>query len=108
MRNSSGNFPRKNRGNDDVMQPVPYPVLVGGVLRARFGMLRHAEKLLARVARVSPRTAENWLRGQCAPQGEALLHLMAECDELAAEILAEVARRRAPQVQTNQRESTAP
>lgn len=75
-------------------QSVTYPALVGEVLRARFGLLRGAEKRLARVAGVSPRTAENWLRQECAPGGEALLHLMAECDDLAAAIMAEVARRK--------------
>jgi len=75
-------------------QSVAYPDLVGGFLRRHFGVLRHAEKRLARLAGVSPRTAEHWLRGQCAPTGDTLLTLMAECDELAAEILAEVQRRR--------------
>ena len=80
---------------DDVMpQSIAYPDLVGGFLRQRFGMLRGAEKVLARMAHCSPRTVENWLRGACAPTGEHLLDLMAECDELAEVILAEVERRR--------------
>lgn len=94
MRKSSGIFPRKNHGNDAMTHHIAYPTLVGGVLRERFGGVRHAEKLLARLAGVSPRTAENWLRDACAPQGEQLLRLMAECDELAAAINAEVQRRR--------------
>jgi hypothetical protein len=75
-------------------QSITYPDLVGGFLRQRFGMLRGAEKRLARMAQCSPRTTENWLRGACAPGGEHLLNLMAECDELAAEVMAEVQRRR--------------
>jgi hypothetical protein len=93
--NSSGGVRRNSREDDAGRQPVGYAALVCGVLRERFAMLRGAEKLLARAAKVSPRTAENWLRGECAPNGEALLSLMAECDELALAILAEVARRRA-------------
>lgn len=78
-------------------QSLAYPDLVGGFLRQRFGLLRGAEKLLARMARSSPRTAENWLRAECAPGGEHLLNLMAECDELAAIVLAEVERRKGMQ-----------
>ena len=78
-------------------QSLTYPDLVGGFLRERFGLLRGAPKLLARLGRTSPRTAENWLRDKCAPSGEHLLSLMAECDELADIILAEVERRREAQ-----------
>lgn len=78
------------------MQSTAYPELIGGFLRQRFGLLRGAEKMLARMAGASPRTAENWLRLECAPTGEHLLNLMAECDELAGVILAEVQRRRGP------------
>jgi plasmid maintenance system antidote protein VapI len=94
MRNSSGNVPRNIGGDGGMMQSVAYPALVGDFLRERFGMLRGAEKMLARMARCSPRTAENWLRGESAPSGEALLSFMAECDGLADAVLAEVARRR--------------
>ena len=71
-----------------------YPEIVNGFLRERFGGLRNAEKLLAKAARVSPRTAENWLADQCAPRGEQLLALMAECDELAERIMQAVRERR--------------
>jgi transcriptional regulator with XRE-family HTH domain len=77
-----------------MMQSVAYPALVGGYLRQHYGMLRGAEKMLARMVGCSPRTVENWLRGESAPSGEALLSLMAECDGLADAVLAEVARRR--------------
>jgi len=78
-------------------QSITYAELMGGYLRERFGLLRGAEKVLARKAHVSPRTAENWLRQECAPSGEALLALMAECDDLAGTIMAEVQRRREAQ-----------
>lgn len=76
------------------MGVVPYSSLIHGVLQEEFAPLRHARKLLARKGGVSPRTAENWLSGACAPQGEQLLSLMAECDRLSAAILAEVERRK--------------
>ena len=94
MCRSSQETARNNRVTDVMAQSVAYPDLVCTVLRARFGMLRGAEKRLARLAGVSPRTVANWLQANCAPQGEQLLTLMAECDDLALAILAEVARRR--------------
>jgi hypothetical protein len=42
-----------------------------------------------------PRTAENWLAGEHAPNGENLVELMAACSELADEINRLVAERRA-------------
>lgn len=69
MRNSSAKIRRKLHEDDAVMQSTTYPDLVGGFLREHFGRLRGAEKMLARMAHCSPRTAENWLRGQCAPTG---------------------------------------
>lgn len=96
MRKNRWEIPRI-RGDGDMMQLSAgpgYADLVGGFLRDRFGLLRGAEKILARKAHCSPRTVENWLRGECAPGGEHLLNLMAECDELAEVILAEVKRRR--------------
>lgn len=94
MRNSSGNFPRKLHGNDAMPHALTYPDLITGFLRGRFGLVRGAEKRLASAARCSPRTAENWMRGESAPAGEQLLNLMAECDGLAEAVLAEVQRRR--------------
>jgi transcriptional regulator with XRE-family HTH domain len=77
-----------------MMHSVAYPALVSAYLRQHYGMMRGAEKVLARLVGCSPRTVENWLRGESAPSGEALLSLMAECDGLADAVLAEVARRR--------------
>jgi hypothetical protein len=77
----------------DRQRSRPYAVLMHDWLRDRWGMQRHAEKRLARAVGCSPRTVENWLRGVSAPSGEQLLNLMAECDGLAEDILAEVRRR---------------
>jgi len=72
-----------------------YSDVVRGVLDIKYRPLRNASKLLARQARVSHRTAENWLAGKNAPNGDALVKLMAHNDELAAEIFALVAEMRA-------------
>lgn len=94
MCRDSGNFPRKFRGDGAMAHLIPYPDIVGGWLRGHYGQERGAEKRLAQRVGCSPRTVENWLRGLSAPSGEQLLRLMAECDGLAGEIMAEVARRR--------------
>jgi len=91
----SGGAPRICGGDGaDRQQPRRYAALVHDWLRLHWGMQRHAEKRLGRAVGCSPRTVENWLRGLSAPSGEQLLGLMAECDGLAAEIMAEVERRR--------------
>lgn len=72
-----------------------YGDVVHDVIRRQFAPLKHAAKLLARAAGTTPRTAENWLAGSHAPNGDKLLNLMAECDELADEIFRVVAERRA-------------
>lgn len=89
MRKSSVDFPRKFRGM------TAYSNAVLEVIQRQYAPLRHGHKLLARDAGTSPRTAENWLRGNNAPSGENLIALMAECEELAAEVNRLVAERRA-------------
>ena len=94
MRNDSGISSRNIHGDSTMSQALTYPGFMTGWLRARFRMERGAEKRLARQVGCSPRTVENWLRGESAPSGEQLLRLMAECDGLAEAILANVQRRR--------------
>ncbi|MEJ0017505.1 MAG: hypothetical protein WDN25_13260 [Acetobacteraceae bacterium] len=72
-----------------------YTDVVLGVLRREYAPLKNAAKLLARHARTTPRTADNWLAGSHAPNGEKLINLMAECAELADEVNRLVAARRA-------------
>jgi len=72
-----------------------YSDVVLGVLRREYAPLKHAAKLLARHARSTPRTAESWLAGTHAPNGEKLVNLMAECPALADEVNRLVAERRA-------------
>lgn len=62
------------------------------VLLKSYGQYRNGPKLLAKAARSTPRAAENWLDGSCTPNAEKLVNLMAECDELAEEILRRVGR----------------
>lgn len=92
MRDSSGKNHRKFRGK--MIGVATYSDLTTAYLRERFAPLKHAPKIVARMARVSPRTAENYLAAEHAPSGEALLNLMAHCDDLAALIMAEVQRRK--------------
>lgn len=68
------------------MIAATYSDVVVDVLRREYGPLKHAAKLLARHAKTTPRTAENWLAGTNAPNGEKLINLMAECNTLADEI----------------------
>jgi len=65
---------------------LTYSDVVFGVIRREYAPLKHAAKLLARHAKTTPRTAENWLSGTHAPNGEKLINLMAECPSLAVEV----------------------
>ena len=80
MRNGSGDMPRKFR--DHMMQDATYLNVVLPVIRQEYGPLKHAAEYLARDAGSTPRAAENWLAGLCAPTGEKLLNLMAACERL--------------------------
>lgn len=92
MRNNSAK-PRNIRVSTN-MNPT-YSGAVLGVIKREFFPLKHAAKLLANAARVSQRTAENYLAGTHAPSGEALLNLLAECKPMADEIFRIVEERRA-------------
>jgi hypothetical protein len=65
---------------------MSYAATVHDVLSREYGPLRNAAKILARKADVSCRTAQNWLHGKCAPRGDELIRLMAECSALKEEI----------------------
>ena len=77
------------------MNSATYNDVVIGYIRREFAPLKHAAKLLARASGASPRTCENWLAGSHAPNGESLVQLMAECHDLADEVMRLVAERRA-------------
>lgn len=97
------NSPAKTDGNFPPMtQAASYSDVVFGFLDQRFRPLRHAEKRLARLAGCTPRTARGWLNREHAPQGEHLLALMAECDDLAAEISNAVEARRCQRLSSSQ------
>jgi transcriptional regulator with XRE-family HTH domain len=81
MDTNSGRFTRKSSGM------LMYSSIVHSVLAREYGLLRFGAKLLARAAGVSPRTADNWLQGICAPRGDELLRLMRECAALRDEII---------------------
>jgi hypothetical protein len=86
VRKSSGKR-RKNCGGNVSGTHEAYQGALHGVLKREFGCRRNAAKVLAKLAGgVSPRTAENWLSGACAPQGQALLSLMANNEAVDAEM----------------------
>ena len=78
-----------------MLADTTYNDVVLAFIRRHFGPLKNAAKLLARAGGTTPRNAENWLAGAHAPNGESLVQLMAECSELADEIMRLVAERRA-------------
>lgn len=59
---------------------------LGSVLRARWGILRHATKILSRRVQADPRAVENWMAGRNAPHSAQLIRLMAECEAVRAEV----------------------
>lgn len=87
MRESRFKIYRDFRGGTmSAIDAASYCETVAGVLRRKYGHLRHATKLLARSVGTTPRTVQNWLDGTNAPRGAELIRLMRECDELRDEI----------------------
>jgi len=63
-----------------------YIETVSGVLRRKFGEIRHAPKLIAAMAGCTPRSVENWMDGSNGPRGPELLRLCQEIPEMFEEI----------------------
>ena len=78
MRDARNEVTRSFRG----ARVVTYATVVLPYIQQAYGQQRHGKKMLAQAANVSPRTAENWLAGNNAPDGESLLNLFARCDGL--------------------------
>lgn len=101
-RNFHGISPRNFRGNT-VSAALSLPETTGSrfcaLLRERYGRLKHATKILARDACVTPRTAENWLERECAPRFEQAIELMAADPAIEAAVLEMVRGRRAEREQ---------
>jgi hypothetical protein len=70
----------------------PLSKAIHRILVSNYGRFRHGAKTLAIHAKCTPRAAENWLDGSCTPNAEKLVNVMAECDELAAEIMRRAGR----------------
>lgn len=68
---------------------------ISTVLRRKFAWMRCADKWLASRIGADQRAAQNYLYGKHCPPAHKLIEMMAECDELAAEINKIVAERRA-------------
>ena len=93
MPNSWGKF-RKVRGMSGATASFdPRPRLLK-VIRSHFAPFRFAAQKLADMASSTPRAAENWLSGQCAPGVPQLIELMASCDEIEREVMQLVEERR--------------
>lgn len=86
MQNARRSDPRRFRNNPVNGSAAEYGEVVTAYLRREYGPLKSAAKILARVADVTVRTAENWIGGLCAPQGAPLLRLMANDPAFRAEI----------------------
>lgn len=65
-----------------------FGAVVRRILVEQYGRLKGGAKLLARDARATPRTAENWLEGHCTPNAEKLVNVMRHCRELREAIYA--------------------
>lgn len=61
-------------------------------LRRAYGNCKSACKEIARAADCSPRTVENWLSANNAPNYEGLLGLIAESDEVFHEVMRRAGR----------------
>lgn len=61
-----------------------YTESLSGVIARAFG---NCAKSVARIAGCNTRAAENWLQAKNAPNGRYLIALMAESEELTAEVL---------------------
>ena len=86
MGKSRSKVTRLFRGDTSMVTTSLYTESLQATLRKEYGPLRNAAKILARMAGVSPRTAQNWLNGANAPQGAALLNLMANNEVVGAEM----------------------
>ncbi len=60
---------------------------VGAVLRSSYGDQRNVAKRLPSKWKRAPRAFQNWLYSVNPPRMHDLVHLMAECRELEAEVL---------------------
>lgn len=72
---------------------VGYRICVA--IRDRYGILKHAAKIVSRQAQSTPRTAENWFALECTPRSTQLVELMASDPEFEAAVIEIVRERRA-------------
>ena len=58
----------------------------------RYKPLRFAREILAKAAGVTPNSARNWLRRECAPQADSLGELIKNDPDFRAKVLAWIER----------------
>lgn len=97
--NFRSNFPPATQPTGERMSATVAGCPIEGTimdhLRARYSPLRHAEKLLARSAGSTPRTARNWLAGDHVMRVRHLVELMAADPAFEDAVVGLVANRRA-------------
>ncbi len=99
MRNSSADRHQRSGKSPHVwgnskMAAMTYRDVATGYFREKWAPLKNAAQLVARLAHTSPRTAENWLAGEAAPNGDTLITLMAADPEFAEKIMQLIEDRR--------------
>jgi hypothetical protein len=84
---------RENPGKSPCHRPGKFPTMhaitafsvadaVRCALRSSTGFSRHAAKSIAARVGTTPRTVEDWLQGENAPQAAQLIRLIGEFDEV--------------------------
>ncbi len=76
------------------MASATYRDVASGYFREKWAPMKNAAQLVARLAHTSPRTAENWLAGDAAPNGDTLITLMAADPDFAEKIMKLIEERR--------------
>lgn len=70
-----------------VITTITVAETVARSLRRAWGGLANLTKRIGRRVDADPRAVRNWLDGTTPPQTAHLIRLMAECDELCADVL---------------------
>ena len=60
----------------------PYPVTVAYALKSQLGTTHRAVKIIMRWTRAGERTVKNWLAGVSGPNGQHLVELIRNSDEV--------------------------
>lgn len=95
MRHSNDQNTHQIRGEKVGMSASTYNETILTAIDREYSGRRHAAKILARDAKTSFRTAQNWLQGISAPNGESLIELIASCRSVREAVSRMIAEKRA-------------